>query len=99
MFIFIKPVIFLFLTLRSLWEDNVLFLTQERITGKKKRVTEPTTHSVTWNNETIITILALLEIVIKDVWGIPFASCFDFLREEIKLKYNLAGSYSYLTSS
>ena len=92
MLIFIKPVIFLFLTLRPLWDDNVLFLTQERIT-------EPTTHSVTWNNETIITILALLEIVIKDVWGIPFASCFDFLRDEIKIKYSLVGSYSYLTSS
>lgn len=49
------------LNLRSLWESNALCLTQETIT-------EPTNHCATLyrnNNETIITILAVLEYVIK----------------------------------
>ena len=60
----VEHVIFWFLTVLSLWEDNVLFLTQESIIG----IIEPTTHCSTCIE--IMRQLSLylpLEIVFKDV--------------------------------
>lgn len=47
----------------------------------------------------MISILALLEHVIKNGRVLSSISYFDFLRGEIQIKYSLVGSYLYLTLS